>query len=522
MGSGDKFYITTAIPYVNARPHIGFAMEIIQTDAFARYRRLRGSDVRFLTGTDDNSLSNVQAAEAEGIPTQDLVDRNSQYFSGLKELLDISFDDFIRTSVDPRHLDGARKLWEACDRSGDIYKKSYSGLYCISCEQFYSPAELDNGLCPEHGIPVEQIDEENYFFKLTDYAERLEKLISSDELRVIPKSRKNEVLSFIRMGLEDFSISRSKTRGKGWGVPVPGDEEQVMYVWFDALSNYINALGFADNGELYGHYWLDNPNRVHVIGKGIIRFHAVYWPAMLMSAGIPLPTTLFVHGYVTLEGEKLSKTKGIVIDPSELVDEFGVDAVRYYLLRRIHPTEDGNFSREHFVRTFNSDLADQLGNLLSRVIGMVDRYYEGSVPAPSGEDPADSTLKKMAEDLLSSMDDAMERYAPNEALAAIWELIAEANRYVVEVKPWTLAKVREQDESAEKRLSTALYNLVEVIRIVAVACSPFIPKSAAAIGEQLGISLEGQSFGWGEFPVGGRLSKGDSLFPKLEVSAEAP
>ncbi|MGH2772846.1 MAG: class I tRNA ligase family protein, partial [Actinomycetota bacterium] len=277
-----RYFISTAIPYVNARPHLGFALEMIQTDAFARYRRLRGDDVYFLTGADENSLTNVQAAEAEGIPTQQLVDRNAGFFYDLKDQLNISFRDFIRTSVDPRHLTGAAKLWEACESSGDIYSKAYRGLYCVGCEQFYTADELVDGLCPEHKTRPEEVEEENYFFRLSKYAGQLQDLIESDTLKIVPHTRKNEVLSFIKMGLQDFSISRTTKRAKGWGVPVPGDPDHVMYVWFDALSNYINAIDYAGEGDDFRNYWVGNPNRTHVIGKGIIRFHAVYWPAILL------------------------------------------------------------------------------------------------------------------------------------------------------------------------------------------------------------------------------------------------
>src|SRR5579859_3966909 len=350
------WYVTTAIPYVNAQPHIGFALEIVLTDALARYHRLSGQHVRFLTGTDENSLKNVQAAEREGIPTRELVERNAAQFAGLREPLNLSFDQFIRTSSDPAHLAGVQKLWNAAAERGDIYKRTYHGLYCVGCEQFYTEDELVDGLCPEHFTKPDVVEEENYFFRLSRYQDQLLDLIESDTLRIEPRTRRNEVLSFLRMGLEDFSISRSVARAHGWGVPVPGDPDQVMYVWFDALGNYITALGYADEGPLYQEYWINNPNRVHVIGKGIIRFHAVYWPAMLLSAGVALPTTIFVHGYVTVGGEKISKSLGNVIDPVEIANQYGTDALRYYLLREIPATDDGDFTLERFIRAYNVDL----------------------------------------------------------------------------------------------------------------------------------------------------------------------
>src|SRR3972149_298201 len=337
----NRFYVTTAIPYVNAAPHIGFALEIVQADAIARYHRLIGDDTFFLTGTDENGLKNVQSAEKSGIPVQKFVGQNSQRFEDLRGALNLSFDDFIRTTEE-RHILGAQKLWQACD-PGDIYKNKYRGLYCVGCEQFYTEKELVDGKCPEHGTVPETVEEENYFFKLSKYQNRLEKLIESNELGIVPESRRNEILSFIKGGLEDFSISRSKARAKGWGIPVPGDKNQVIYVWFDALSNYINALGYADDGEKFKKYWLENEKRTHVIGKGIIRFHAVYWPAMLLSAGIPLPTEIFVHGYLTVDGQKISKSldnatasggapqAAGAIDTLALADKNGTDHVPYFL-----------------------------------------------------------------------------------------------------------------------------------------------------------------------------------------------
>ena len=524
----SRWYVTTAIPYVNARPHIGFALEIVLTDALARYRRLKGEDVRFLTGTDENSLKNVQAAEQEGIPTQELVGRNAAYYYALRDSLNLSFDDFIRTSTDPRHLDGVRKLWEACDQSGDIYKRPYRGLYCVGCEQFYTEDELADGLCPEHLTRPELVEEENYFFRLSRYADRLRDLIESDQLHIVPQTRKNEVLSFIRMGLDDFSISRTRARAHDWGIPVPGDPDQVMYVWFDALGNYITALDYADGGQLYQHYWLDNPRRVHVIGKGIIRFHAVYWPAMLLSAAVPLPTTIFVHGYVTVGGEKISKSRGNVIDPVELAERYGPDALRYYLLRQIPATEDGDFTLERFVYAYNADLADQLGNLLSRVLGMISRYYDDVVPAPGTLQEVDSRLIGTAGDLRWRVDAALARFTPHEALAAIWDLVSAANKYVVEVEPWVLARQRGTGPggaAAEERLATALYNLVEVLRLVAHYCAPFLPSTAEAIARQLGITLDtsgdwAQVTGWGRYPAGTIVQRGSALFPKLELPAE--
>ncbi|HEX6819822.1 MAG TPA: methionine--tRNA ligase, partial [Ktedonobacterales bacterium] len=479
----------------------------------------------------------------EGIPTQALVDRNAEYFRGLRDTLGLSFDDFIRTSVEPRHIEGVRKLWEACDARGDIYRKPYSGLYCVGCEQFYTEAELEDGLCPEHHTRPELIEEENYFFRLSRYQDELLRLIESDELRIVPQTRKNEVTSFIRQGLADFSISRSRKRARDWGITVPGDPEQVMYVWFDALGNYITALGYAGDGPLYQRYWLGSQARVHCIGKGIVRFHAVYWPAMLLSAGVPLPTTIFVHGYVTVEREKISKSLGNVIDPRTLAEQYGTEALRYYLLREIAPTEDGDFTLERFKRAYNADLADQLGNLLNRVVSMVGRYYDGVVPEPEGVGTTplraepDRALVATAEGARAKIETALQRFDPQTALGVLWDLVGLANKYVVEVEPWALAKRRKQGqgtpegEEAERRLATVLYNLVETLRLVALYLTPFLPSTSAGILQQIGpgadVSLvpaspavwSDDTLQWGGFRPGTHVQPGGVLFPKVEVTA---
>ncbi|HEV2238779.1 MAG TPA: methionine--tRNA ligase, partial [Ktedonobacterales bacterium] len=399
-------------------------------------------------------------------------------------------------------------------------------LYCVGCEQFYTEAELIDGLCPEHLTRPEVVEEENYFFRLSAYQDRLLELIESGQLRIEPRTRHNEVVSFIRMGLADFSISRSVARAHGWGVPVPDDPTQVMYVWFDALGNYITALDYANEGPQYQEFWVNNPNRVHVIGKGIIRFHAVYWPAMLLSAGVPLPTTIFVHGYVTVDGLKISKSLGNVIDPVELVRQYGAAALRYYLLREVPATEDGDFTLERFIRAHNTDLADQLGNLLNRVLNMLGRYYDGAVPAPTLREPVDDALIALAEGLPARVDAAMQRFAPHDALAAIWELVAAANKYVGDVEPWTLAKrVKAGDTAAAARLATALYNLTEALRLIAYYVSPFLPSVAEGIAAQLGIALAerpawSEVTRWGQLPAGTQTRPGAVLFPKLELPAE--
>ncbi len=469
--SYSPWYVTTSIPYVNARPHIGHALEDVQADALARYQRLNGRDVRFLTGTDENSLKNVRAAEREGVPTEVLVDRNAAQFYALRDSLNLSFDDFIRTSVDQRHLAGVHRLWEACARSGDIYRRAYRGLYCVGCEQFYAEDELADGLCPEH--------------------------------QVAP-------------------VSRSRARARGWGIAVPGDPEQVTYVWFDALGNYITALGYADDSPDYRRYWAHSPRRAHVIGKNIIRFHAIYWPAILLSAGVPLPTDIFVHGFVTAGGRKIGKSLGNVVDPVELAARYGADTLRYYLLREIPATADGDFSLERLVRAYNADLADGLGNLLSRTIGMLSRYYDGIVPAHGALEPIDRRLVDAANRLYERLDAALERFAPDEALAAIWELVAAANKYVADVRPWALAK-RRAAEPDEARLATSLYVLAEALRQLAYALAPFLPATADSIARQLGLVLEpnirlSEALEWGRYPAGTAIQQAGVLFPKLELA----
>lgn len=458
-----KYYITTAIPYVNAKPHIGFALELVQSDVLARQQRIAGLDTYFLTGVDENSLKNVRAAEAAGLTTQQLCDQNSAAFQELVKQLHVSADQFFRTSSSTHHA-GAATLWRAC-RAEDIYKKTYHGLYCVGCEAYYAATELVNGKCPEHLTAPEAVEEENYFFKLSAYQASLKRLIETGDIQIYPKFRKNEVLSFINMGLEDFSISRSRDRAKQWGVPVPDDDQQVMYVWFDALSNYITALGYGSaQTELFKRYW---PADVHVIGKGISRFHAIYWPAMLLSAGLPLPKAIFIHGYVSVNGQKMSKSLNNVVDPFSLIHSYGADAVRYYLLREIPPAEDGDFSEAKFVERYNADLANDLGNLVSRVSNMVERYLAGVVPVVALDEP-DYDLAEVAE--------LLTQYRFSEALERIWRIIRLANKMVDDEKPWELYSKSNLD-----KLQRVLAQLVVMVQDIGLALEPFLPQTAQII-----------------------------------------
>src|SRR6266700_2694951 len=385
-------YITTTIPYVNARPHLGHALEFVQADVLARHYRRRGNLVRFQTGTDDNSLKNVLAAEAAGVRVQDFVDANAAAFVALVGPLSLSVDDVIRTSGDPRHRAGVERLWQACADAGDLYRKFYEGLYCVGCEAFYAASELDGGRCPEHGVRPRLVAEENWFFRLSRYEGRLRDEITAGRLRIEPAGRRNEVLGFIAGGLADFSVSRSTARAHGWGIPVPGDPGQVIYVWWDALGNYVTALGYGTDEANLHRWWTGAGRRIHVLGKGVLRFHAVYWPAILASAGLPLPTEILVHDYLTVEGRKISKSAGTPVDPAALAADYGTDALRWWLLRDVPRIGDTDFTRERLVSRVNDELVNGIGNLVNRVLAMVGRYRGGLVPAGHGPAPGADAL----------------------------------------------------------------------------------------------------------------------------------
>lgn len=484
--SGTTAYITTTIPYVNARPHLGFALELVQADVLARHRRHRGDRVRFLSGTDDNSLKNVLAAEAEGVPVQDLVDRNAEAFAALRAPLALSFDDFIRTSRDPRHRVGVERLWRRCAASGDLYRKHYEGLYCVGCEQFYTPTELVEGRCAEHGTEPQRVAEENWFFRLSRYADRLRDLISSGRLRVEPAVRRNEVLALIDGGLHDFSVSRSGTRARGWGIPVPDDPDQVVYVWWDALGNYVTSLGYGTDDPAYEQWWSGGGSRTHLVGKGVVRFHAVYWPAMLLSAGLPLPTDVLVHDYLTVDGRKISKSSGTTVDPADLAAEFGTDTVRWWLLRDVPRVGDADFTRERLVARANADFAGGLGNLVNRAVTMVHRFREGRVPERSAEViEGTERLTAVCREVSGHVDTALADFDFRRATAAVWRLVEEADRCVDGTRPWALAKAeRGGDRAAGERLDGVLAALIGACRTLADQLGPFVPESAARVAAQ--------------------------------------
>jgi len=451
-----KFYITTSIAYTNAPPHIGFALELIQADVLARYHRILGEDVFFLTGTDEHGAKIAKAAQEAGQEPQDFVDKVSKKFRELREFLNLSNDDFIRTSDQKRHYPAVKKLWLKLEENGDIYKKKYKGFYCSGCEMFITEKDLVNGKCPNHQIQPEFIEEENYFFKLSKYLKEIEERIEKDELKIIPETRKNEVLGYIKTGFGDVSFSRAKE--KYWGFPIPGDKSQIIYVWGDALPNYISAIGYTENSKKFQKYW---PADVHCIGKDILKFHALIWPGMLLSLGLSLPKTIFVHGFITSGGQKMSKSLGNVIDPFELVKKYGIDAVRYYLLREIPATEDGDFTYEKFEQRYNSDLAAGVGNLVSRVITMAAKSNSKQIPNPKFQTKIEETKNKYKK--------ALEDFKFSEALKAIWDLISFCDKYIEEKKPW-----ENKNPGVINDLLFALDNIADLL-------SPFLPETAEKI-----------------------------------------
>ena len=526
--TAQRVYLSTTIPYVNSRAHIGHALELVQADVLARHHRRIGDEVRLQSGTDDNSLKNVLAAEAEGISTRELVNRNASEFAGLREHLSLSFDDFIRTSSDPRHRPGVERLWRACAASGDLYRKSYEGRYCVGCEQFYTDAELDAGTCPDHGTAPQLVAEENWFFRLSKYADRLHEEISSGRLRIEPASRRNEVLGFIAGGLADFSASRSVARARGWGIGVPGDPSQVIYVWWDALGNYITSLRYGTGGQDYQRWWAEADQRIHLVGKGVLRFHAVYWPAILLSAGEELPTDILVHDYLTVDGRKISKSAGTAAgnDPAVLTDTYGADAVRWWLLRDVPRAGDADFTVDRLIGRANDDLANGLGNLVSRVVSLAHSSRNGVVrpcARPAGtsrwlaagggcgaadapEWPADAAdLLAAIERAPGAVRDALARFDFRAATAAVWAIVEQANRYVDATEPWHLARAEKAgDAGAGARLDAVLGALLAACQVLAAEIWPFLPDLAARLAVASNES-------------GGVLPPPRPLFPRIET-----
>lgn len=458
------FYLTTAIPYVNAAPHIGHALEFVQSDAVVRFHKnLLNEETCLLSGADENALKNVQAAEKAGMPVQEFVDLHAEEFKKLATVLNVNIDVFQKGTA-ANHVAASQKLWELCAQNGDIYKKSYSGLYCVGCETFYTVEELnEQGECFEHpGKPLETVSEENYFFKLSKYQDQLIELISRDTIKIVPETRKNEMLGFLRQPLQDISISRSNARAKNWGVPVPGDDTQRMYVWFDALNIYQSGVGFGHDDEKYKKWWPAH----HVIGKGISRFHTIYWPAFLLSAGLPLPKSVLIHGYFTVNGQKMSKTLGNVVDPFQLVEKYGIDAVRYYFLSEIPTTSDGDFSEKRFIEVYNSDLANGLGNLISRTAKMASglTFEKGAVLSLND-------IKEGGE-----FEKAFNEFRLNEAIALLWIRIRGLDKYINENEPWKIT-----DQS---KLQQTLSLVVEGLREIAYLLQPFMPETAQKMQEQ--------------------------------------
>lgn len=498
----NKFYITTSIAYTNAPPHIGFALELAQADVLARYHRLIGNEVMFLTGTDEHGIKIARAAEKNEKTPEEFATGISAQFRHLAKLLNISNDDFIRTTDKTRHWPAVIKLWNEFVEVGDLYKKKYKGLYCIGHESFIKKNELVDGVCPLHKTTPEEIEEENWFFKLTKYKKAVKNKIGKGELKIFPESRVKEIVNLID-DAEDISFSRPTSSLK-WGLPVPNDPEQVMYVWADALTNYISALGFADNSDNYKKFW---PADIHLIGKDILRFHAIYWPAMLLSASLPLPKSICVHGFVTVNGEKMSKTIGNVVDPFKMIEKYGAETVRYYLLREIPSDEDGDFSEEKLKERYNGDLANGLGNLVQRVATLIENNLDNKLIYD--DKLIESEVLQKIKELSEKYKNQMEIFRLHEAIGSIWELVGFANQYIDAKKPWSAIK------HDEKEFLMIMTNLMLMLHNVAFLLSPFLPETANKITKIIGADLKPAIAGGP--PAGGEfiVKKGEVLFPRL-------
>jgi methionyl-tRNA synthetase len=500
MAADKKFYITTAISYPNGAPHIGHAYEVVASDAIARFKRIDGYDVFFMTGTDEHGLKIQQTADRNGTTPQALVDEMAEKFRGMAERLNCSFDRFIRTT-DADHLPSTQELWRRMEARGDIYLSKYSGWYSVRDEAYYDESELtkqpDGSWQAPSGTPVEWIEEESYFFRLSAYQDRLLEHYEANPNFIGPETRRNEIVSFVRSGLQDLSISRTTFN---WGLPVPGAPKHVMYVWVDALTNYVTGCGFPNESDPRWHYW---PADVHIIGKDIVRFHTVYWPAFLMSADLPLPRRVFGHGFLFNRGEKMSKSVGNVIDPIALADAYGADQLRYFFMREVPFGQDGNYSHEAIVNRINADLANDLGNLAQRSLSMVAKNCDAAVPSPGTFAQADRDILALADGLPEKARAAMQDFALHTALAEIWAVVAEANRYFASQEPWVL---RKRDPA---RMATVLYVTAEVLRAVGIMAQPFVPEAAAKLLDLLSVPPGDRRMD--AIGSGGRLASGTAL-----------
>jgi methionyl-tRNA synthetase len=508
MPDQPRYYITTAIAYPNGPPHIGHAYEVVATDAIARFMRLDGYDVFFLTGTDEHGQKIQQQATREGITAKELVDRNVVQFRAMVERMNCSNDDFIRTTEE-RHHKSSQAIWQRMEKNGDIYLDKYAGWYSVRDEAYYAEDETHVNehkvrIATKTGTPVEWVEEESYFFRLSAYQQKLLDLYERPDY-VLPKERLNEVASFVRGGLQDLSISRTTF---DWGVRVPGNDKHIMYVWVDALTNYITAAGFPDDsGEKFKRYW---PADLHVIGKDIVRFHAVYWPAFLMSAGVEVPRRIFSHGFLFNRGEKMSKSVGNVIDPFTMTDAYGVDQFRYFFLREVPFGQDGNYSHEAIVNRINADLANDLGNLAQRSLTMINKQLGGVVPKPGAFSPADQAILAAADGMIGTAREHMKTQQLHQVLNAIWAVVADANRYFAGEAPWALAK------TDPVRQGTVLYITAEVLRQVGILCQPFVPASAGKLLDLLGVAPSDRQFNR-LGAAGQRLAAGTTLPPPAPV-----